>query len=176
MKIGTVTGSEIRKNRDGQQNVVVLQVTMNDTDDVQSVELMPTPGKDYRPRPGAKVFIMDSGAAYKIAITGRDEIEPSAAVGEQKVYSLDAGGLVAAIIHWMENGQLVLNAGAGTAVEFARLKTEFNQLKSDFDTHIHAAGMILDSLAGACSGNTAMIASGSTANIDNAESPTVNVP
>jgi hypothetical protein len=171
VKIGTVTGSEIRKNRDGQQNVVVLQVTMNDADDVQSVELMPTPGKDYRPRPGAKVFIMDSGAAYKIAITGRDEIEPSAAVGEQKIYSLDSAGLVAAIIHWMEDGQLVLNMGGGTAVEFKRLKTEFEKLQNAWDAFATAYVP-----GGPLAVGAPPTAAASMSVIDNAESPTVNLP
>lgn len=179
--IGTVTGSEIRKNRDGTQNVVVLQVVMNDPDDVQNVELFPTPGKDYRPLPGSKVIVMDgAGAAYKIAITGRDEIEPSAAVGEQKVYSVNAAGLVQAIIHWMEDGQLVLNAGGGTAVEYKRLQTAFNQLQADFDNHTHSVeaplGNVADSDGGPCTGSTAPPEATSTADITISESPTVNLP
>jgi hypothetical protein len=180
MKIGTVTGTEIRKNRDGTQNTVMLQVEMDDADDVQSVELMPHAGMDYRPRSGTKVFIVESGAAYKLAIASKDAIEPSSAVGEQKVYSVDAGGLVAAIVHWMEDGQLVLNMGAGTAVEFKRLKTAFDQLKSDFDNHVHLAGLplgsVVDSIAGPCTGTTAPPSAASIADIDPAESPTVNVP
>lgn len=171
MKIGTVTGTEIRKNRDGTQNTVMLQVEMDDADDVQSVELMPHAGMDYRPRSGTKVFIVESGAAYKLAIASKDAIEPSSAVGEQKMYSVDAGGLVAAIIHWMEDGQLVLNMGSGTAVEFARLKVEFEKLQNAWDAFATAYVP-----GGPLAVGTPPTASTSGSAIDNAESPTVNVP
>lgn len=178
MKIGTVIKSEIRKNRDGVQNTVMLQVEMDDADDIQSVELMPHAGMDYRPLPGSKVFVVESGAAYRLAIASKDAVEPSSAVGEQKMYSVDAAGLVRAMVHWMEDGQLVLNMGAGTAVEFKRLKTAFDQLKGDFDAHIHAyvspSGPALTSVP--TLSNTGAPPAPSIADIDPAESPTVNVP
>jgi hypothetical protein len=178
--IGVITNTEIRKNRDGLGNRIMLQVELNDGDDIQTVELMTVAGEDFHPPKGTKVFVTEVGAAYKIAIAGDDGIEPSTAEGEKKIYSLSSGA-IAAIIHWMEDGQLVLNNGAGTAVEFARLKTAFDQLKSDFDKHTHAVNKLLptaflDSLGFPCAGVTDPPVAPTTADIDPAESPTVNLP
>lgn len=173
--IGVVKGSEIRRNRDGARNVLVLQVQCGDVDDVQSVEMMCAMGDDFHPPVGTRVEMTAIGSAYKIAVAGDDGIVPTTTAGERKIYSI-AGGVPAAIAYMKSDGTFEINNGTGTAVEFGRLKKEFNQLKSDFDTHIHAAGMILDSVSGACSGNTAMIASASTADIDLAESDTVAIP
>jgi hypothetical protein len=168
--IGVITNTEIRKNRDGSGNRIMLQVELNDGDDIQTVELMTVAGEDFHPPKGTKVFVTEVGAAYKIAIAGDDGIEPSAAEGEKKIYSLSSGA-IAAIIHWMENGQLVLNNGSGTAVEFARLKTEFEKLQNAWDAFAEAYVP-----GGPLAVGTPPTASVSLSNIDNAESPTVNLP
>jgi hypothetical protein len=96
---------------------------------------------------------------------------------------LDAGGAPAAIVHCREDGQLVLNNGGGTAVEFARLKIAFDQLKADFDALVDfingAPGIGHTHTCPAGGGmTTAMTGTGShtSADIDPSESPTIEVP
>jgi hypothetical protein len=173
--IGIVKGREIKKNRDGDQNVLVLQLEIADPDDLQSVELITQMGEDYNPPNGSRVVVFDIGDAFKVGIACADAIVPSAAVGVRRIYSI-ASGAISALTEWLTDGKIKHNSGNGTAVEFARLKTEFNQLQSDFDTHIHGAGLLLDSTSGACTGTTAIPTATSTADIDNAESDTVLLP
>lgn len=83
--------------------------------------------------------------------------------------------------------QCIINNGSGTAVEFARLKTEFNQLKSEYDNfvaaylaHIHS-GVTPGpptSFSGIPAPPTPPVTTPapSTAVIDNAESDTVKLP
>jgi len=173
--IGVVTGREIKRNRDGARNVMLLQVEIADADDIQAAELIPASGEDYNPPNGARVFLVEAGAAYKIAVACDDGVVPDTAEGEKRIYAI-SGGAATAMLRLLPDGTARLNEGAGTAVEFSRLKTAFDQLKADFDAHVHPAGLLLDSVAGPCTGTTAAILVGSTADIDNAESPTVELP
>jgi hypothetical protein len=175
---GVVKGRELKKNRDGVRNVLVIQAEVSDPDDLQSVELVTQAGEDYNPPDDSRIIIADLGPGFKVSVACDDGIEPSASVGERRLYSI-SGGAVAAIIHLLADGTVELNGGGGTAVEFARLKTAFDQLKSDFDTlvgiyngHVHPGVT-----AGAAStGTTPAAGSTSTANIDPAESDTVTLP
>lgn len=181
MPIGKVKNRAIKKNRDGSKNVLIIQTEVSDPDDLQSVELVTQAGEDYNPPDDSKLIVVELGPGFKVAVACDDGIEPSAAEGERRLYSI-SGGSVAAIIHLKADGQIVLNGGAGTAVEYSRLKTAFDQLKSDFDAlvtfingvpgvgHVHT-----DSVGGF---TTAMsgTASTTTADMTPAESDTVNVP
>ena len=76
-------------------------------------------------------------------------------------------------------GNVVLNDGTGTAVEFARLQTAFNQLKADFDalvtkynTHVHPGV----TAGGASTAVTLNIGVPSIADMTPAESATVVIP
>jgi len=75
-----------------------------------------------------------------------------------------------------ENGEYVFEGGTDFGVKFDELKTAFDQLKSDHDSHIHLAGAILDGDGAACTGATAAVAVGSTANINPAKVTKVRLP
>jgi len=134
IKVGTVTGREIRKNRNSGHDVLLLQVEVSDADDVQTVELVTHAGDESSPPDGATVMLLQIGPAWVVAVGADDLIPPGIDVGERRVYSQD-GGVRKATIYWRADGQLELNGTGDHAVRFAALETAFNQLKSDFDSH-----------------------------------------
>lgn len=139
--IGTVKGFQIGPNRDGTQNVLLLQVEMSDPDDIQTVEYYSGAGDDTIPPEGSLVTVLSVGRAWKIAIASNDNIAPSMAEGERKIYS-SSGGAIQAFINWLSTGILELNGNSDFAVRFGALETGFNTLRSDhntFLTHVHGA-------------------------------------
>ena len=75
-----------------------------------------------------------------------------------------------------ENGEHVFNEGTDYGVKFNLLKVAFDQLKADHDSHKHLAGAIVDGNGIACTGATAAIVVGSTANINPAKVDKVRLP
>jgi hypothetical protein len=137
-RIGIIRGREIRKNRDGAGNRVMLQVEMSNPDDIQTVEYVSLPGQDENPINGSRVYIIEVGSSYKIGIAVDDGIAPGMATGEKRVYSLNDAGAIQAFINLLKTGIIEVNGNADFAVRFTDLETAFNQLKSDFNTHTHA--------------------------------------
>jgi len=135
---GTVTGFYIGKNRNGNKNVIMLQVKLRDDRDIQSIELMTPPGDDSVPPEGAKVTILRVSENYKIAIAQSDDITPEMGEGEKKIYS-QAGGAQKAYTKWLDDGIIELNGNNDFAVRFNALKTGFDNLVSDHNTHTHPA-------------------------------------
>ncbi len=166
--LGTVTGQEIRKNRDGVANVRLLQVRLSNDSDIQTVQYMPTAGEDSPPQIGDLVAIVAFGPSFLVAVGIQDSVVPTMGAGEKKVYSNDGAGAILAFINFLAGGDLELNGNANTAVRFTDLETAFNALKSDYNTHVHA---------GVTSGgaSTAIATPQSTADMSGAESPTVKL-
>lgn len=133
---GKVTGREIKKNRDGTKNVLLLQVEITDPDDIQTVEYMTPSGEDANPPNGSDVAIVSVGNAYKIAITADNGVEPVMAPGEKRLYSTSTSGDVAADLKFLTDGVAELNGNGDFAVRFLKLKEAFDQLKNDYNTHI----------------------------------------
>ena len=136
IRTGIVTGSEFKKNRDGGNARLLLQVQITDADDVQTVEYMSPPGEDSNPPDGSKVLIVDVGLAYKIAIAADDNIQPSMQEGEKKLYSISDGS-IAAFINFLQGGTIEINGNNDFAVRFSELETGFNQMKTDFNNFIN---------------------------------------
>jgi hypothetical protein len=146
LRIGRITGSEIAPNRDGEDNVRLLQVEVTDADDVQTVEQIRGTGDDQNPQDDTAVIIADLGPAWKIALGIDDGVEPTMAVqGERQIYSYDVLRTIQAFIRLLVDGTIHINGDADFAVRFNELETAFNQLKTDHDdfadvmnNHIHA--------------------------------------
>ena len=164
---GIVTGREVQKNIDGTVEKLLLQVQITDPDDIQTVEQMTQSGEDTNPANGAKVVIVQNGVSYKMAIAVDDGIVPTMNPGEKKLYSISSGA-IQAFINLLANGDIELNGNAKSAVSFAELKTAFDQLKSDFDTHIHSGVTTGAGVSGVPTAST-------TADIDPAEVDTVRL-
>ncbi len=183
--IGIVTGTEIGPNKDSDEDVLLLQVTMLDENDVQTVELMTQSGEDSRPVIGSVVSIVQTGDADKIAIAVDDGIVPSVDEGEKELYSLaqlipGTGNFIKkARIKWKTNGELEINGNQDFAVRFDELETAFNELKTDFnnlitlfDAHLHSGV----TTGPGNSGPPTAPGTGSTADISDAKVETVLMP
>lgn len=161
--IGTVTGQEIKENRDGAADVRLLQVQLSNASDIQTVQYMPMAGDDSPPQIGDLVVVMPIGPAFMVALGIQDSIVPSMAAGERKLYSRDGAGAIAAFINLLAGGDLELNGNVNTAIRFTPLDTALQLLV----TAINAA---LATKADA-SGTAGAL----TLDISTAESPTVKL-
>lgn len=172
--IGIVRGGRTGQNRDSDHDVLLLQVQMSDDDsDIQTVEFFPGAGEDANPADGSRVEVVRVADGYKIVVAVADGITPSMKAGEKKIYSLSAGA-IAAFVNFLDTGVLELNGNADYAVRYTALETAFNQLKSDFNAHIHTTTATVGAAAtpGAISTPTAP----STADITPAKIETVKTP
>jgi phage gp45-like len=135
IRTGIVTGRELKKNRDSGNDRLLLQVQITDADDIHTVEYMSPPGEDSNPPNGTKVLIVDVGRAYKVAIAADDNISPSMAEGEKKLYSISSG-TIAAFINFLQSGIVEINGNNDFAVRFNELETGFNQFRTDFNNFV----------------------------------------
>jgi hypothetical protein len=155
MKTGVIVGIEKGENRDGENKRLLLSVEISDPDDVQIVELILPFGLDVYPPVGSKVFLDKAGESYKICMAVDDGIGPNTEEGESIVYSVSEGAIVArtyyknngdieiesvggGFVNIRKDGSVEVNGDSDFMVRFSALQTAFNQLKSDFDTHIHS--------------------------------------
>ena len=160
-ELGTITGMEVAKNRDGKSDVRIARAILSDPEDVQSIELITPGGEDHVPEDRDILLVLKISEAYKLGLITDDQIEPDENLqpGEKEIYSKQSGVKLAKLKLNLQ-GELVLNDGTDFAVAFEKLRTEFNELQVKFNTHIHggvAAG-------GQTSGVPTVL---STANIDN---------
>jgi len=164
MNLGTVTGREIGKNRDGDKDRVLLQVKIFN-DDTRQVELIGQHGEDVNPANGCRVIIFDITDAYQAAIAITDDLEPEVEAGEKEIYSTDSPATSKlARIKLDKNGNIINNQGSKSIVTFSDLDAALQQLVTDINT---AFASKLD--GGGSSGTLALDISG-------AESDTVKVP
>ena len=134
---GTVTGQEIKTNRDGGVEVRLLQVEMSSPDDIQTVQYFPMSGDDSPPIKDDKVAVISIGDSFKIAIGVQDSIVPSMGPGEKKSYSRDSVGAVAAFVNHLASGVLELNGNNDFAVRFNALQTKLTALEAQLIAHVH---------------------------------------
>lgn len=136
--LGTVVGSAIDANRDGEGDSRMLSAELSEADDVQTIELVSQNGEQTNPLDDSMLVILELGPAWKIAVAVRDNVEPDSTLerGEKILYSLDANNTIKASVRFKADGKLVLNEGEDWAVQFTAMKTAFDQLKSDFNTFI----------------------------------------
>ena len=137
MAIGIVTGRRISKNRDGDKDVLILQVSLIDGEDTRSIEIFSS--ADFNPANGTRVYICNVSDSYQVAVATSDGLAPEVEPGEVEIYSTDNPVTAKqARIYLNKDGEIIMNQGTDFAVRFSALETAFNQLKSDFDTHTHA--------------------------------------
>lgn len=178
--LSTVTGQEVSKNKDGDDDVRILMVECEDEEDVQTVQLLHTGGHEYCPHPGARAVIVDVGSAYRIAIALDDLAVPDLVEGECRIYSTDDTGARKAVLTLRVDGTMELLGTGDFAVRYNELKKAFDQLKKDHDDfislkynlHVHPGV-----LAGpASTGVTPTVGAASTANMATAKIDKIKVP
>lgn len=160
---GIVRGTEIKKNRDGTANALMLSCEISGPKDIQSVEYMANPYDNYVPEVGSTVIIIPLTKSWKIAIANYDSVafDSTLSPGERK---LSAPGN--SYIQLNDDNTIELNGSADFAAAFNELKAGFDQLVSDFNSHVHVE-------TGA---STATPTVPSTASIDAAKVDEVKLP
>ena len=92
---GKVKGFEVKKNRNGTQNVLMLQCEISGPEDLQSVEYMSNAGDNTIPVIGSTVAILIAGPSWKIAVAVSDgsEFDNSLVEGDRLLYSKDRAAI-----------------------------------------------------------------------------------
>jgi phage gp45-like len=197
--LGTIVGSEIIENMDGENPTRMLSAELSSAEDVQSIEHINQNGEQTNPLDDSTVIILEISSAWKIAIAVKDLVEPDAAVGrgEKKIYALDSSNNVVAWIYLKSDGSIRLDNGTGSleitaagdvknndgtdwAIQFTEMKTAFDALKSDlnnfittkYNAHIHG-GVTTGSGSTAA---TLTTGSASSADMANSKVDTVRLP
>ena len=137
LSMGIVTGYEIKPNKDGNLDKILLLVKILTDNDIQTVEYMRDIGDQTIPVNGTRVLIIGIGKTWKIAIRSDDGIPPTMSVGEKKIYSV-ANNDVSAFVNFRNDGTVEINGSANYAVRYQALQDAFDQLKTDFDAHVHS--------------------------------------
>lgn len=144
--IGTVVGSEVKKNKDGDDDVRILQVEFSNKDDVQSVELFPGSGEEVSPMPGDKVIVVDLSPSYRIAVSSNCYKVPEVDFGEKMIYSYDENGIPLSHIIMHDDGNVEIQGDGDYAVRFNELKSAFDELKSNLNDAIQRINLIATTL------------------------------
>ena len=162
-RLGTIRGSEIRKNRDGDINTRMLNSEISSPQDVQSVELASQCGEDFNPEDDDVVLVIPIGAAYKMGLVIDDQVAPdeTLAKGEREIYSKAAGARLAKL-RLNKDGEIILNGGTDFAVAFTEMKAQIDGLRTALNAHTHAGVTTGPGTSGAPS-------TPFTVNIDNAK-------
>lgn len=106
-QIGTVTGQEIKKNRDGSIAVRLLQVQISNESDVHTVQYMNPAGEDSAPINGDKVEIHSIGPAFKFALAVEDQNNAaSMPSGEKNLYARDDNGAIKIALRLRKDGKI----------------------------------------------------------------------
>jgi phage gp45-like len=127
-QLGTVTGQEIKTNRNGEIDVRLLQVQFSNDRDIQTVQHFNPSGEDSGPINGDEVIVFDLGPAFKVAVSTQDALAAVVGAGEKKLYSRDSAGAIKAFINLLANGNVQVNGATDTAVRFAALNTALQGL------------------------------------------------
>lgn len=125
--VGIVRGRRIGKNRDGDKNVLILQVEIIDGEDTRSIEIFSS--GDFNPANGTRVYICDVTDSYQIAVATSDGLAPEVEPGEIEIYSTDNPVTAKqARIYLNTDGEIILNQGTKSAVNFLDLNTQLQLL------------------------------------------------
>ena len=127
MAIGIVTGRRIGKNRDGDKDVLILQVSLIENEDTRSIEIFSS--SDFNPANGTRVYICNVSDSYQIAVATSDGITPESEPGEVEIYSTDNPVTAKqARIYLNKDGEIILNQGTKSAVNYVDLNTQLQLL------------------------------------------------
>lgn len=125
--IGIVTGRRIGKNRDGDKDVLILQVELITGEDTRSIEIFSS--SDFNPANGTRVYICNVSDSYQVAVATSDGITPESEPGEVEIYSTDNPVTTKqARIYLNKDGEIILNQGTKSAVNYVDLNTQLQLL------------------------------------------------
>lgn len=133
---------------------MLIDFESHGSDDAEFFQL---PGIFCKPQDGGQGVVLDCGG-INIVIAGHDyKFNEDTEKGETLLYSYDASGVLKGKILINKDGDIVVNDGTDFAVRYSALETAFNQLKSDFDAHVHGGVLVGTASTGATTPSTADI-------------------
>ena len=94
-------------------------------------------GTDAQPIEDCIAVYAQTGVKGKSVIIGYINKNAIAAVGEHRLFSTDADGVVKFYIHLKNDGTCDIGGSANHMTRYEELETAFNELKSDFNTHVN---------------------------------------
>lgn len=144
---------------------VVKMTRYTSLDTQTALEAMPF-GVDSNPIAKMVAIMSNTEAKKTKVVVGYINPNQLAAPGETRLFSVDADGNLKAYLWLKVDGTLELLGSAKHMARFEELETAFNQLKSDFNSHVHPGVT-----AGGAS--TSPIVSPSTADISGAKAENV---
>jgi len=128
MDIGIIKGREIKVNKTGDKQRVMLQIEIT-PEDIRTIELMSQPGEDMNPANNCRVFIIELAPSYQLALAGSDDLTPSVQPGEKEIYSTDSPvTMKKARLHFKNNSVSVFNQGVKNSVNWDDLNTQLQLL------------------------------------------------
>lgn len=117
----------------------IIKVSRYGKDDtVTGMEAMPY-GDDSNPIAGMDAVYLELSSRKNKVIVGYINKQQLADVGEKRIFSTDANGNVKFYIWIHADGTCEFNGKDNHLAQFEALQTAFNQLKSDFNNHIHSS-------------------------------------
>ena len=149
--IGVITGRKISRNRDGDKNVLILQVEIIENEDVRTIEIFSS--ADFNPANGTRVYICDVTDSYQIAVATSDGLTPEVEPGEIEIYSTDNPVTAKqARIYLNKDGEIILNQGTKSALNHPDTVNALNTFLTALNgqlTGLGAAGGLTINLAAA---------------------------
>lgn len=133
-------------------------------------------GMDSNPVEGKIALFIKSETYGKFYVVGYLNTERKAAVGENRLFSTDENGTLAAFV-WIKNdGTIQLNGAEKHLARFEELKTGFDSLRTDFNAlvtkfnaHVHPVPGVTPGVGATTSSVTATPGNPSTASIDSSK-------
>jgi len=136
MNLTTVISSEIDKLKRR-----LVKVLRGGKSDVQRVkESMPS-GWDSAPIKGMVAVYSENTQKAHPVILGYFNVNQISEPGEARIYSLSSQGEVKAFIMLRTDGSQEFNGTGNYLSKFNELKAGFDQLRTEFNTHIHTGNL-----------------------------------
>lgn len=129
MKLATITGRKIGKNRDGDKDRIILQAEIIQGEDTRTIELFSQAGEDNNPANGCRVLIIPVSSSYQIGAAVSDDLAPEVNAGEREIYSTDNPVTQKkARIKLESDGNIILNQGTKSAINYTDLNSALQNL------------------------------------------------
>lgn len=95
-------------------------------------------GVDSNPIEGMIAIHTNTSVDGKPAVIGYINPDQVAEVGEMRIFSTDSDGELQTYIHLKNDGTMEIGGNTKHMTRFEELKVGFDQLRTDFNAHVHA--------------------------------------
>lgn len=114
----------------------IIKVLRLGKSDVQTAHQVSPFGTDSNPIPNLRAIYMKSGTKGDTFVVGYINVQQIMDTGEHRIFSTDEDGNLSIDIRLRNDGTMEIGGDDDNMVRFSKLKDAYDQLKSDFDTHV----------------------------------------